>query len=74
MAHKILSLSLAGIVVLSIIAFLPGLAAEIALAHENEIDRSVSRQILEATIRIRMISPAGAENSQEIFYTSSNGN
>ncbi len=64
MAHKFLSLSLVVIVVLSGLALLSKPAAEIALAHEVEIDQAVRRRILEASIKIRMIAPAGVGNSQ----------
>jgi hypothetical protein len=45
-------------------AFFPDLAAEIALAQEVENDQAARQRILEVTIKIRMISPAEAKNSQ----------
>ena len=64
MAQKFLFISLVVIVVLSITIVLSEQAAGIALANEAEIDQAISRQILEATIKIRMISPAESGNSQ----------
>jgi hypothetical protein len=64
MAHKFLFVSLVVIAALSKPAFLPKLSAITLRAHDAEINQAIRRQVLEATIRIRMIAPARATDSQ----------